>query len=88
VQINILQIERSNSPATVIGRELKSLDVRTDPKLDSTGGENQKNKNKIERSNYWTMIFVVLVNTLWFKRNDFFFNQSPCSNHSSQNHFR
>jgi hypothetical protein len=42
VQINILQIERSNSPATVIGRELKSLDVRTDPELDSTGGEKKK----------------------------------------------
>jgi hypothetical protein len=40
VQINILQIERSNSPATVIVRELKPLDVRTDPELDSTGGEN------------------------------------------------
>jgi hypothetical protein len=29
-------------PAIVIGRRLEPLDVRTDPKPDSTGGENQK----------------------------------------------
>jgi hypothetical protein len=32
----------------VIVRELKPLDVKTDPELDSTGGENKKIKIKLK----------------------------------------